>query len=902
MWLHTDRGLYRYNGITAEYRGNTNAWARLRSGDSGEHIWCASRSNLLRHYAASILVDTLTLGGTALSGAVVEDTGTTLLIGRGNVLYRYDGDCPADSLVLDEGVEISALLHLGNGDTAVGTGSHGVILLDEDGRIKAARACPSRVRAMYEDSRGNLWTGLLKGGALMMDRSTLEITRSYSSFNSTNLLDVRSFTENNGEMFMATAVGLFRIPPGRPMSEETPSGQSGEPICCVFTDKDGSLWTGTYYHGVFFSDSGAIPLTSINSDSSAALIKGMAEDKNGIVWLLTDGNGLFLFNPATKRCSLVSGTTGIKYQSAWYDSVTNRIWAGEFRGRVLSYDIDTCQEHIYATPASETGEGDGSVCAVLRRGEDLLMGSTSGLYAFNPAKESSISRKLFDSLIYTMNQSKDGGIHFAGLGIYYMDNDGSIRQIDLEEKDSWMRSTPCYDLERDGEGRLWMAFSEEGVVCLDGSTVTRYSTEDIGLSDNYTSNITLCQDGRVLVVSNSGISIINPATQACFNYNKSNGLDFGATIGGKSLVLRDGTILLGGNDGMEMIPGDFPDVRTETMAIVPDKIFVNGKRTDLPVTLPFVERIMLRHDQNNFSIETATFNYTRAQYTSYKYRLKGFNKEWQEFSPYEPISFMNIKPGHYVFEVQASRHGGQQIVAASLPIRIRPAWYATRAARISFISFSALVILVILMSINSRMILSEKLRLREKENQEKTRFFVELSYQLRTPVNLIIGQLEKFFRDFGSRTAGIENIENVYGKAKQMRSMISDYVDSQNDGSLQDTDEETLPAATYENAKFLNSAIGAVERHLYSKDLNVKLLCSELNLGKTTLTARIKEVSGMTPREFIEDIRLKHAAEMLSGGGFRISEIADNLAFGSPKYFSARFKLKYGVNPRDYKK
>ena len=73
-----------------------------------------------------------------------------------------------------------------------------------------------------------------------------------------------------------------------------------------------------------------------------------------------------------------------------------------------------------------------------------------------------------------------------------------------------------------------------------------------------------------------------------------------------------------------------------------------------------------------------------------------------------------------------------------------------------------------------------------------------------------------------------------------------------------------------------------------------------MNLGKTTLTARIKEASGLTPREFIEDIRLKHAAEMISDGVYRISEIADKLSFSSPKYFSRRFKLKYGVNPRDY--
>ena len=83
--------------------------------------------------------------------------------------------------------------------------------------------------------------------------------------------------------------------------------------------------------------------------------------------------------------------------------------------------------------------------------------------------------------------------------------------------------------------------------------------------------------------------------------------------------------------------------------------------------------------------------------------------------------------------------------------------------------------------------------------------------------------------------------------------------------------------------------------------MNVSLLCSELNVGKTSLTAKIKEVTGMTPREFIEDVRLKHAAEMLKDNVYRIAEISDNLAFSNPNYFSQRFKRKYGVSPRNFK-
>ena len=100
--------------------------------------------------------------------------------------------------------------------------------------------------------------------------------------------------------------------------------------------------------------------------------------------------------------------------------------------------------------------------------------------------------------------------------------------------------------------------------------------------------------------------------------------------------------------------------------------------------------------------------------------------------------------------------------------------------------------------------------------------------------------------------------------------------------------------------KFLNAAIGAVERNLTSPQLNVALLCREMNMSKTSLTLRLEESSGMSPRDFIEDVRLRHAARMLRDGEIRLADIADQLNFSSPKYFSIRFRKKFGISPREY--
>lgn len=104
---------------------------------------------------------------------------------------------------------------------------------------------------------------------------------------------------------------------------------------------------------------------------------------------------------------------------------------------------------------------------------------------------------------------------------------------------------------------------------------------------------------------------------------------------------------------------------------------------------------------------------------------------------------------------------------------------------------------------------------------------------------------------------------------------------------------------TQENAQFLNAAIGAVERHLYSDDLNIATIADELSMSKSTLNNKLVQACGLSTREFIEDIRLRHSVKFLREGR-RVSEVSDMLGFSSAKYFTIRFKRKYGVAPSVY--
>ena len=80
----------------------------------------------------------------------------------------------------------------------------------------------------------------------------------------------------------------------------------------------------------------------------------------------------------------------------------------------------------------------------------------------------------------------------------------------------------------------------------------------------------------------------------------------------------------------------------------------------------------------------------------------------------------------------------------------------------------------------------------------------------------------------------------------------------------------------------------------------IETLANEIALSRSSLHKKIKSISGMTPNDYIQLIRLKRAAELLSGNEYQISEIAYLVGFNSPSYFSKCFYNQFGMLPRDF--
>ena len=84
-------------------------------------------------------------------------------------------------------------------------------------------------------------------------------------------------------------------------------------------------------------------------------------------------------------------------------------------------------------------------------------------------------------------------------------------------------------------------------------------------------------------------------------------------------------------------------------------------------------------------------------------------------------------------------------------------------------------------------------------------------------------------------------------------------------------------------------------------DYDVDDFMSDMGIGRTVLYQKIKNVTGMPVKEFILDIRLRRAAQLLKDSDLTISEIAYRTGFSNPKYFSVCFRRRFDKTPSEHR-
>lgn len=118
----------------------------------------------------------------------------------------------------------------------------------------------------------------------------------------------------------------------------------------------------------------------------------------------------------------------------------------------------------------------------------------------------------------------------------------------------------------------------------------------------------------------------------------------------------------------------------------------------------------------------------------------------------------------------------------------------------------------------------------------------------------------------------------------------------------QDTDGKiAAPEMKGNDQALMDRILKEIDEHIEDPEFNVEKLADEVGVSRTHLHRKLKDLIGMTPSDYIRNIRLKRACELLRRGDIEVTQIAYKIGFTSQSHFSTHFKRYTGFSPSEYR-
>lgn len=112
--------------------------------------------------------------------------------------------------------------------------------------------------------------------------------------------------------------------------------------------------------------------------------------------------------------------------------------------------------------------------------------------------------------------------------------------------------------------------------------------------------------------------------------------------------------------------------------------------------------------------------------------------------------------------------------------------------------------------------------------------------------------------------------------------------------------EEVIPDMEDESRVFIEKTVKFLNDNLTNPDLVIEDFAKHLGMSRTGFYNRMKELTGCSPVEFVRQIRIKNALQLLNSGSMTVAEVAYSVGYSDPKYFARCFKAEMDMTPTQY--
>lgn len=147
-------------------------------------------------------------------------------------------------------------------------------------------------------------------------------------------------------------------------------------------------------------------------------------------------------------------------------------------------------------------------------------------------------------------------------------------------------------------------------------------------------------------------------------------------------------------------------------------------------------------------------------------------------------------------------------------------------------------------------------------------------------------------------------VKNILMKRRKLQEMFREKLmdaSSQTQTAEKEASPQEMPEMSPSDKKFMNKLMELMEANLDNGNLVVDDLVKEMAVSRSVFFKKLKSLTGFAPVEFIREIRINRAVQLIDTGEYSITQISYMVGINDPRYFSKCFKQKMGMTPTEYK-
>lgn len=688
---------------------------------------------------------------------------------------------------------------------------------------------------------------------------------------------------------------------------------------------DGSVWICGMQGGV----SQCTRTPSIFDNYQFGVVNCVSEDINGRYWIGTNDKGLICYDPVTrKQTTYNTGNSGLQsdIMVCLLGATDGTVWAGTYGGglsHIVNGKVNTLMPSAGGLANKNiwglTEDSEGNVWVGTLGSGVQRIDKNSGAFSTYNSQYKNVS----SDYVSSMQMATNGWIVVGTSDFYSVIDPKSSEVVNMTIPSDSLRglvpSSTSTQVIMDTRGLVWYA-SPAGLLIVDTETGSvSQLDEKSGLESSAICGVVEDLNHNIWVATEFGlaqITVRNKEGAWIFdikNYSQHDGLLPGPHNKRSMFLLRNGTILLGGASGIDVIS---PQKLRNTVRcgrpvfsglMLYDKEIGIGMehegRVVLKESLEKSRRLVLHSSERQFTIQMGINQGIADNNIQFSYRLEGLSDNWITTEPNNPnITFTGLPSGSYTLVVKISGDDSDHPTESRLDIVVEPPLYATWWAYVIY-AVIAMLLLRLWMRHERKKLNFERMKMQKENERQQSNIRYEVysgvSDEVRQPFGRAFVLLDDMMKE--------ETDEQKYSKLQSLRESfdnvlikMTEYVENKEKKELI-VPKITETEITSLDQQLVDKATAYVEGNISNCDISVETMSDALNMSRVHLYKRLTAITGQTPSEFIRDIRLRHAERLLRLSQLTVSEVSYKVGISNPRYFSKYFKDKYGMLPSQYK-